>query len=119
MRLLRALAHLGLALALMTAAGAQTRMIGAMPVAASPHHHASASPAGHAGHADGSLAGEHRPQTRDACQTACCFTAAPMPAHAPEAVRVTRCSPIRYVIAPDPASGRGYAPDPGIPKPRA
>ncbi|AWN41493.1 hypothetical protein [Methylobacterium durans] len=122
MRLLRALAHLLLALALTTASVAQARVVSVVPGATQErpdHHHAATGEAAQAAHHHGGPASRSPVHTRDGCQTACCFAAAQLPARAPEAGAAVRFRAVRYVDAAHPVSGRADAPDPGIPKPAA
>jgi hypothetical protein len=123
MRLLRALAHLVLALALIGVAVAPARAVVLAPAGAkethsgTDHHHATVVHPKHAGHdhaAPGSERGAHK---RDACQTACCFVPSQMPPHAPYASAVEFFFAVRYMDALQLGSGRTDAPDPGIPKP--
>jgi hypothetical protein len=121
MRLLRTLAHLVLACALIGAAIAPVRAIGfVLAPAAHGHshmdHHASGLGAGHAARDHGTPASEYSAHKRDGCQTACCFTPAQLPARAPDATAVEFFCAVRYMDAAQPRSGRADAPEPGIPK---
>ena len=121
MRLLRALAHLVLALALVSGVTAQAWAVTRAPApATAPQehhgHHAAATGVEQAAHDHGSSASEHPLHERGNCQTLCCFTAAQLPTHAPEASAVEFFCSVRYVIDAEPASGRAVAPDPGVPK---
>jgi hypothetical protein len=116
MRLLRALTHLALALALIGLAVAPTRAIAFVPAQAAHHHmdHDAGVAAEHAAYDHGAPAGEH--PAPDACQTLCCFIPSQVPPHGPHASAVEFFCPVRYMDAVQPGSGRTDAPDPGIPK---
>jgi hypothetical protein len=119
MRLLRALAHVVLALALIGVAVAPARAIG-VPLVAMPEHHGDMdhhASGVHAGHDHDGPASEHAAHKRDACQTACCFLPSQLPPHVPGATVVEFFRGVRYVDVAQPRSGRADAPDPGIPKP--
>jgi hypothetical protein len=121
MRLLRALAHLVVALALIGVAVAPARVTGFVPAGApEPHsdmdHHSPGVRAEHAAHDHATPASEHPAHQRDACQTTCCFVPSQLPPRAPDATAVAFFCAVRYVEATQPASGRADAPDPGIPK---
>jgi hypothetical protein len=120
MRLLRALAHLVLALALIGVAVAPARAVGFLPVATHENHmgdHASGVHAEHAAHEHGSAASEQLPtHKRDGCQTACCFIPSQLPPPVSDTTAVEFFCAVRYVDATRLASGRADAPDPGIPK---
>ena len=122
MRLLRALAHLVLALALIGVAVAPARAVVVAPAGAHQlqadrhHHHRSAVHAEHAGHDHGAPASEHPAHKQDGCQTLCCFIPSQVPPYAPVASAAAFFCAVRYVEAAQPASGRADAPDPGIPK---
>jgi hypothetical protein len=121
MRLLRTLAHLVLALALVGVAAAPARAAGFVP-AGMPEHHghmdhqATGVAAEHAAHDHGAPASEHPAHKRDGCQTACCFIPAQPPARTPDAITVEFFCAVRYTDAAQPRSSRADAPDPGIPK---
>ena len=119
MRLLRALAHFVLALALISVALAPARAGGVAPVAVPEHHseHHGHAPGVHAGHDHASPAGDHAAHKRDACQTACCFVPSQVAPVAFDASAVEFFCAVRYAQAAQPVSGRTDAPDPGIPKP--
>jgi hypothetical protein len=113
MRLLRALAHLVLALVVLTGAVAQARAAGCGP-APQPHaHHAMMAGTGHD---HGSPTAGHPAHGRDGCQAACCLAPAPLPERAPDLTAAEFFSGVRYADAALSASGRSTAPDPGIPK---
>jgi hypothetical protein len=118
MRLLRALAHLALALALVGLAVAPTRAIAFVPAQAAHHHmdHDAGLAAEHAAHDHGAPASEHPVHKADACQTLCCFIPSQMPPHAAEASAAEFFCAVRYMDAALPRHGRADAPDPGIPK---
>jgi hypothetical protein len=121
MPLLRALAHLVIAMALLAAAQAPARALGPALDAVSQHGshiggHAPNAHIGHAGHDHGAPAGEAPAHTPDCCQTACCFVPAQSAArHAGIATIAFSCA-VRYPDSAQRASGRGDAPEPGIPK---
>jgi hypothetical protein len=90
-----------------------------MPVAAPQQHHqqhAMAAGAEHVVDAHSTPTNDHPIHKKDGCQTACCLTPAQAPARLPEASAVGFSCAVRYVIAPQFASSRAYAPDPEIPK---
>ncbi|HEX8167294.1 MAG TPA: hypothetical protein VF601_16105 [Beijerinckiaceae bacterium] len=118
MRLLRALAHLVLALALIGAVVAPARAIAVAPAPAAHHHmdHDAGLAANHRTHDHGAPASEHPAHKAEACQTLCCFIPSQMPPHAPEASAVEFFCGVRYMDAAQPRLGRADAPDPGIPK---
>jgi hypothetical protein len=121
MRLLRALAHLVLALALIGVAVSPARAVGIVAGGTPEHHsgmdhHSSGVHAGEAGHDHGAPASEHPAHKPDACQTACCFVPSQLPPRAPDATAVEFFCAVRYLDAAQPGSGRADAPDPGIPK---
>lgn len=122
MRLLRALAHLVLAVALLAAALAPARATASltnMAAADSGHggHHASGVQVGHAGHDHGNGTERQPLHTTDTCQSACCYMAAQPASAAPPIAIVAFDCPIRYAEAAQPGFGRADAPEPGIPKP--
>jgi hypothetical protein len=123
MRLLRALAHLVLALALIGVAAAPVRAGLVSPVPEKPHVHASIDDHDHAvGHASAAHhdhampAGEQPSHPSDGCVTACCFIPSQLPPRAPGASAVEFFCAVRYADAANAASGRVDAPEPGIPK---
>ncbi|MDR7036240.1 hypothetical protein J2X36_000978 [Methylobacterium sp. BE186] len=121
MRLLRALARLVLALALVTAAGAHAPSSAAPADAAHRHpdHHATAhaTAAGIDCAAQGhhSRGDKHPAPGDDGCRTACCFVAGYLPGR-PEASEAAFFRTLRFAIVAQPMSGRHSAPDPEIPK---
>jgi hypothetical protein len=116
MRLLRALAHLVLAVALVGVVVAPARAI-AVARAPAAHVHIDHDAALAAEHDHGAPASEHPAQHKaDACQTLCCFTPSQTPPHAPEASAIEFFCAVRYIDAAQPRRGRADAPDPGIPK---
>ena len=121
MRLLRALVHLVLALALIGVAVAPARATGFAPMPVSERHsdmdhHASGVHVAGAGHDHDRPASEHPAHKRDGCQTACCFIPSQLPPPAPGATAVEFFCAVRYSDVAEPASGRADAPEPGIPK---
>jgi hypothetical protein len=118
MRLLRALAHLVLAVALIGVVVAPAPAIAVAPAAAAHHHmdYDAGLAAEHATHDHGAPASEHPAHKADACQTLCCFIPSQMPPHAPEASAIEFFCAVRYMDAAQPRHGRADAPDPGIPK---
>jgi len=118
MRLLRALAHLALALALIGVAVAPARAV-FLPAQATHDHmaHDADLAVGHAAHDHGTPASEHPAHQAGDCQTLCCFIPSQLPPPAPGASAVEFFHPVRYMDAVQPGSGRTDAPDPGIPKP--
>ena len=121
MRLLRALVHLVLALALIGVAVAPARATGFAPMPVSERHsdmdhHSSGVHVGDAGHDLNAPASEHPAHKRDGCQTACCFIPSQLPPPAPGATAVEFFCAVRYSNVAEPASGRADAPEPGIPK---
>ena len=117
MRLLRALTHLVLALALLGFSLAPGRTAGFVPPDAHQHadRHGKAVAAEHTTQHHSTPAGEHPAHKPDACQTACCFIPAQLPARALEVATIAFCE-VRYERAAAAASGRADAPEPGIPK---
>jgi|1185.fasta_scaffold590378_2 hypothetical protein len=122
MRLLRALAHLVLVLAIIGVAVAPARAVVLAPVSAQAmhgdmeHHHDAGVHAEHAGDDHAGPVSEPPTHKRDACQTLCCFIPSQMPPHAPEASAAEFFCAVRYMDAAQPGYGRTDAPDPGIPK---
>jgi hypothetical protein len=119
MRLLRTLAHLVLALALIGAGAAPARAIAVVraPMSHSHMDHAPGVAVEHAADHHGAPQSEHPAHKQDACQTLCCFIPSQMPRHGPAGSAVEFFCPVRYMDAAQPGAGRTYAPDPGIPKP--
>jgi hypothetical protein len=121
MRLLRALAHLVLALAILTAGVAQARIV-AVPAPAMSAHHGTGAPASaasdHAMHGAGAASDAHPVHDRDACQTACCFVPAQPAARTGDASPVAFRS-VRYPAFAPALRSLTSAPEPGIPKPVA
>src|SRR3954470_8550880 len=119
MRLLRTLAHLVLALALIGAGAAPARAVALAraPMAHSHMDHAAGLDVEHAAHDHGAPASEHPAHKRDACHTLCCFIPSQMPPHGPAASAVEFFCAVRYMEPAQPGAGRTDAPDPGIPKP--
>ena len=118
MRLLRALAHLVLALALVGVAFVPARAVSLAP-AAMPEHHSQHHDQAHgvdAGHDHASPAKDHADHKRDACETACCFVPSQLPPRALDANAIEFFTAVRYAEPAQSASGRTDAPDPGIPK---
>ena len=119
MRLLRALAHLALALALIGVAVAPARAGAFLPAQAVHGHmdHDAGVAAAQGAHDHGTPTSEHPAHQASACQSLCCFIPSQLPPHATEASAVEFFHPVQYMDAAQPGSGRTDAPDPGIPKP--
>jgi hypothetical protein len=116
MRLLRALAHLVLAIAILAAGGAQACPVGLMSAAPQSHdHRAMTASVEQAVHDHGSPARERPVHKRDTCQTLCCISPVQLVTRAPIAWPVL-FSAVRYDVAASSAVGRTYAPEPGVPK---
>jgi hypothetical protein len=123
MRLLRALAHFVLALALIGVAVGPAWAGVITPSAEKTHLHATIDHHHHAvdhesaaNHDPGTPANKHPSRKRDGCLTACCLIPSEQPPRAPGATAVEFFCAIRYSDITQPASGRADAPEPGIPK---
>jgi hypothetical protein len=121
MRLLRALAHLVIALALLAAAQAPARAVG-LAAHGVPQHgshtgdHAPGAHMAHSGHDHAAPANPTPAHNPDGCQTACCFVPAQSADRAAGAGTIAFFCAVRYLEGAQRESGRGDAPEPGIPK---
>ena len=117
MRLLRTLAHLVLAVAILIAGVAQAR-VNAAPISMLPHYAHGAPTAiafDHSMHEHGTSADERPIHKRDTCQTACCFAPVQLSARMVEARPVKFCA-VRYPASISVMSSLTPAPEPGVPK---
>ena len=120
MHLLRTLAHLVLAVAILTAGVAQAR-VNAAPIAM-PSHHAHGAPTAiasdHSMHEHETSSDKRPIHKRDTCQTACCFAPGQLSSRTIEAMPVEFC-PVRYPALASAMSSLTPAPEPGVPKHRS
>jgi hypothetical protein len=115
MRIVRALAHLVLALAFLSGTAAQARSVACAAMSGPPPAHHGHPPPADAVHAHGDAA-ERPLHERATCQALCCLVAAALPLPAPTARPAAYVDAHRSPSAADPAFGRSPAPEPGIPK---
>lgn len=115
MRLLRALALFVLAFVVTIAPVAHARAVAGMGVAHESHAVASHAGMSHAAHDCDDRGSGHPVQTSDACQMACCFLPAHVPARA-DVIRTAVFSTVRYADVAAFLPGEAPAPDHGVPR---